>query len=177
MQEIKKEAELLKSKLKLSRNKLCETNKDIEIFKNESTEKRNKRIKHDTVRLELRKEMLNRADPLRKSLMFIKPSKKSDVSDSISKFEKLKDEVRKYRDEGNEYFKKANEKENKAKEYMNEAEEYFNKAKKCIDKAKEHRNKAEVFKDKVDKATNTIDIIDENVMVTKATNTNDVLIK
>lgn len=95
MQEIKKEAELLKSKLRLSRNKLCETNKDTEIFKNESTEKRNKRIKHDTVRLELRKEMLNRADPLRKSLMFIKPSKKSDVSDSISKFEKLKDEVRK----------------------------------------------------------------------------------
>ena len=132
MQEIKKEAELLKSKLRLSRNKLCETNKDTEIFKNESTEKRNKRIKHDTVRLELRKEMLNRADPLRKSLMFIKPSKKSDVSDSISKFEKLKDEVRKYRDEGNEYFKKANEKENKAKEYMNKAEEYFNKVKNVL---------------------------------------------
>lgn len=61
--------------MKLSRNKLCETNKDIEIFKNVSTKKRNKRIKHDTVRLELRKEMLNRVDPLRKSLMFIKSSK------------------------------------------------------------------------------------------------------
>ena len=73
MQEIKKEAELLKSKLKLSRNKLCETNKDIEIFKNESTENRNKRIKHATVRLKYRKEMLNRVDTLRKSLMFTKP--------------------------------------------------------------------------------------------------------
>ena len=56
LQKIRKETKLLQSKLKLSRNKLCETNKDIEIFKKESDENRKERIKQDTVGLENRKE-------------------------------------------------------------------------------------------------------------------------
>ena len=105
-----------------------------------------------------------------KKTIFIRPFRKPHVSNSISKLENIKDEVRKCRNESNKYFKKANEKENKA-------EEYFNKTKKCIDKAKEHKNKAEVFIDKVDKATNIIDIIDEKVILNKAINTNDIVDK
>ena len=117
LHKIRKEAQLLKTKLLLSRNKLHDVKKETEVFKDESEKHKKARINQAIAKLEKRSEKINQINAKSKKLL-----EKLNDSTKISKLKKLRNEAKKYRDE--------------AKQYMNEAKKYRDEILKLVGTSK-----------------------------------------